>query len=109
MKSVDKALEAFRQSAGNGPYSDEYILARICQLWLMRENHRRRVCRAADAIEHAGLRYLATEIEWDKVLTRWGGHAEAAELVEQLVHTSDENEVHEVVERWMNPEEGLGS
>jgi hypothetical protein len=96
----------FRQSAGNGPYGDEYILTRICQVWLMRENYRQRVCRAAGTIKHAGLQYLATEIEWDKVLTRWGGHVEAAELIEQLVHTADENEVHEVVDRWMNEKEG---
>ena len=103
MKTVEKALDAFRQSAGNGPHSDEYILARICQIWLLRENYRQRVCQAASTIEHAGLRYLATEIEWDKVLTRWG-RLEAAELVERLIHTMDENEVHEVVERWMKAE-----
>lgn len=80
---------------------------KTCSHCETRERYDRSTCEAAAKLKHAGLAYLATDIDWSEVLTRYG-RVEAAELVRDLASTADEYEVAEIVKQFYAPPEPEG-
>jgi hypothetical protein len=71
--------------------------------WLRRIERDRADCQAARRLDHAGLKYLATEINWSDILTTYGSQ-EASELIEDVVNCRYEAEVERIIHEWQNPD-----
>lgn len=97
--AIRAALDLLKHPRPDCCQSDQHYAERIMGLWAMREAYKHRVDEAFKKNPHAGMEYIANDLEWDKVVTRWG-RAEAAELVEQLTYARGEPEVRAVVEGW---------
>lgn len=97
--AIRAAIDSLKHPRQDCCQSDQHYLERIVQLWSMRQSYQHRVDEAFKKHPHAGLEYVANELEWDKVLGLWG-KAEAVDLIERLCGAADEGEVARVIEDW---------
>lgn len=66
-----------------------------------RQRYDRSVCDAAAKLKHAGLEYLATEMDWAQAMTQYSGYpSELIQFVESLARESDYDAVQVLVNRF---------
>lgn len=97
--TLQDAIEHVTGQPAKGDETDADALMRFCQRQLFRARHDHKVCDAANACPHAGLQYLAVELDWADALTRYGW-VEAAQLVGELANARDSEDVERIVKEW---------
>lgn len=75
--------------------------AKGCPRCEIRDSYDSSVCAAAAKLGHAGVEYLATEIDWAQALTQYSGYpSELIEFIESLAVERDYDAVQVLVNRF---------
>lgn len=97
-------------TVGNVPNSSVVIgpvaLFKGCPSCEVRRRYDRSTCEAAAKLKHAGLEYLATDMDWAQAATQYSGPpSELIQFVEALARESDYDAVQEMVNQFYGEQE----
>jgi len=100
-EQIQAVEDAAMGGQAKGDDSDADRLANYCIASHRRDRHDRSTCDAASKLKHAGLEYLATDMDWVQAMKQYSGYpSELIQFVEALAGESDYDSVQVLVNQF---------